>query len=103
MYAIFADGGKQYKVSEGDIVLVERKNMDGKSDINFDTVLMVGEGKSAKIGQPYLAGASVSGNVLEELKMPKIHGFKYRRRKSSAVRWGHRQKMLRVKITGING
>jgi large subunit ribosomal protein L21 len=103
VYAIFEDGGKQYKVSTGDRVLVElRECPESTSDLTFDRVLMVGDGAAARIGQPFLAGASVTGKVLEELKTPKVHGIKHRRRKGYVKRWGHRQKLLKVEITAVN-
>ncbi len=103
MYAIFEDGGKQYKVSTGDRVLVElRERPDGATDLTFDKVLMVGEGPAARIGQPWVDGVTVSGKVLEEHKTPKVHGIKHRRRKGYVKRWGHRQKLLHVEITAVN-
>ena len=101
MYAIFEDGGKQYKVSQGDNLLVEIREQPG-AQIKFDKVLMVGEGASARIGAPYVAGASVSATVAEELKMPKVTGIKFRRRKGYKKKFGHRQRMLRVTIDSIN-
>jgi large subunit ribosomal protein L21 len=103
VYAIFEDGGKQYKVSSGDFLLVERRDLpEGESEITFDKVLMVGEGEDARIGTPWVEGATVAGRVVNELKMPKIHGLKFKRRKGYVKRWGHRQKMLRVQIGTIH-
>ena len=102
MYAIFEDGGKQYKVSEGDKLLIERKDLDqDQTDLTFDKVLMVGEGESAQIGTPWVDGASVSAKVLEEKKLPKVIGIKFRRRKGSMTKWGHRQRALLVEINAI--
>ena len=104
MYAIFEDGGKQYKVSTGDFLLIERKELsDGQSDLTFDKVLMVGEGADAKIGTPWVEGATVSAKVIDELKGPKVRGIKMRRRKGYLKRWGHRQKLLKVEIGAISG
>jgi large subunit ribosomal protein L21 len=103
MYAIFEDGGKQYKAEPGDRVLIElRERPENATDITFDKVLMVGEGAAARIGQPYVAGVTVTGKVLEEFKTAKVHGIKHRRRKGYVKHWGHRQKMLRVEIGTIN-
>ena len=103
MYAIFEDGGKQYKVSAGDAVLIERRDLDEEqSEVVFDQVLMVGAGEDVKIGTPWVAGATVTAEVVSELKMPKIDGVKFKRRKGYMKRWGHRQKMLRVEIAAIN-
>ena len=72
MYAIFEDGGKQYKVSEGDMVLIEKQELEeNQAEITFDKVLMVGEGADAKVGTPWVDGATVKGRiVIPELKMP---------------------------------
>lgn len=103
MYAIFEDGGKQYKVKEGDALLVERRELaEGQSDLTFDNVLMVGEGQTARVGTPRLIGASVTARILEEIKMPKVVGLKFNRRKGYRRKWGHRQRMLKVQITGIH-
>lgn len=103
MYAIFEDGGRQYKVSTGDMLLVDLKELpEGQSDITFDKVLMVGEGAEARIGTPWVDGASVSAKVVNELKMPKVRGVRFRRRKGLYKRWGHRQRMLKVQIGAIN-
>lgn len=103
MYAIFEDGGKQYKVSTGDKVLIEIKDLpEGQTELTFDKVLMVGEGAEARIGTPWVAGASVTGKVLEELKTPKVRGIKFRRRKGYMKTWGHRQRMLAVEIGAIH-
>lgn len=103
MYAIFEDGGKQYKVSEGDALLVELKDLqEGQSEVTFDKVLMVGEGAAAKIGQPYVAGASVLAKIEEDdLQLPKVRGVKFNRRKGYYKRWGHRQRAMKVRISAI--
>lgn len=104
VYAIFEDGGKQYKVSKGDMLLVERRDLDPKkTEIVFDKVLMVGEGEKAKVGVPWVKGATVSAKIAGELKMPKIDGIKFKRRKGYLKRYGHRQKMLKVEISSIKG
>ena len=103
MYAIVEDGGKQYKVSEGDTLLLERRDLDeGQKQITLDQVLMVGEGADAKIGAPTVAGASVTAAVVDELKTPKITGIKFKRRKGYMRKFGHRQQMLKVHIDKIN-
>lgn len=104
MYAIFEDGGKQYKVSPGDKVLLERKDLsEGQVEITLDRVLMLGEGASARIGTPWVEGASVTARVIDERKLPKVVGIKFRRRKGSMTKWGHRQRALLVEISAING
>ncbi len=102
MYAVFEDGGKQYKVSEGDALLIERRDLDeGQAKITFDKVLMVGEGQDARIGTPWVTGATVTAKVTEELKTPKVIGVKFKRRKGYMKRFGHRQQMLKVAIEKI--
>lgn len=104
MYAIFEDGGKQYKVSEGDTLLVELRDLaEGETTITFDKVMMVGGGDAAKIGAPWVSGASVTAKVVDELKMPKVVGVKFSRRKGYKLKFGHRQRQLRLSIEKISG
>jgi large subunit ribosomal protein L21 len=103
VYAIFEDGGKQYKVTEGDALLIERRDLDeGQTEITFDKVLMVGEGADARVGTPWVEGATVTARLIEELKMPKVVGVKLKRRKGYLKKFGHRQQMLKVAIDKIN-
>lgn len=103
MYAVFEDGGRQYKVASGDVVLVDLRDLpEGQSQITFDKVLMVGDGEKSKIGVPYVERATVSGKVLESLKLPKVRGVKFARRKGLYKRWGHRQQVMKVSIDAIN-
>jgi large subunit ribosomal protein L21 len=103
MYAIIQDGGKQYKVSEGDVIDVERRDLPkGTTEVQFDQVLLTSdEDGDVKIGTPVVPGARVTAAVEAEVKGQKIDIVTWRRRKSSMTRKGHRQKYLRVKITGI--
>lgn len=102
MYAIIEDGGKQYKVSTGDVLLVELKDLpEDQTDVTFDKVLMVGEGADAKIGTPWVDGATVQATLVDRMKMPKVRGIKFIRRKGHMTKFGHRQQMLRVKIGEI--
>ena len=103
MYAIIEDGGQQFMVHEGDTIEVGLRPVEkpGQS-LQFDRVLMIGgEGAEAKIGQPYVAGASVSGSFVREVKGPKLVVQKLRRRKNSRTRTGHRQHYLQIKIDKI--
>lgn len=103
MYAIFEDGGRQYKVKTGDALLIDLREMpEGQNEIVFDKVLMIGEGADARVGTPWVSGANVRAKVLEALKMPKVVGFKHLRRKGLRKKWGHRQPMLKVEISAIN-
>lgn len=103
MYAVIEDGGKQYKVSEGDMLLIERRDLaDGVNDLTLDRVMMLGEGNDARVGTPWVEGATVSATVVDEIKTPKVTGVKFRRRKGLMKMFGHRQQMLKVHIDKIN-
>ena len=102
MYAIIEAGGRQLKVSSGDVVRVELAATEEKT-LKFDRVLLVGGGEgAAKVGVPTLAGATVTADVLGNVKAPKVVLQKYKRRKGYSKKQGHRQKLVEVKITGIN-
>ena len=104
MYAVIQDGGRQFTVREGDRILVDRKkDMAENAEIRFDKVLLVGDANGAKVGSPTVAGASVTGTVVCERKGEKLIVFKYRRRKDSKVKRGHRQKYTVVKVEKIQG
>ncbi len=105
MFAIFEDGGRQYKVSEGDNLLIDLKDIaEGQKEVTFSQVLMVGEGAGVKIGAPFIAGASVTATIVaEDMKLPKVTGIKFNRRKGYKKKWGHRQRVMRLKIAGIRG
>ena len=99
MFAIIETGGKQYKVSPDDIIKVEKLAGAAGDTITFDRVLMV----DGKVGKPMLAGASVTGTVLEQGRGEKLLVFKKRRRQNSRRKNGHRQDLTVVRITGIAG
>jgi large subunit ribosomal protein L21 len=99
MYAIIQTGGKQEKVSVGDVVLVER--LANEKDVTFGEVLLVADGDKVSVGQPFVKGAKVTAEILEQTRGPKVVAFTYRRRKSSRRIHGHRQEQTRLKITGI--
>lgn len=103
MYAIIEEGGRQYKVTAGDTILIDRElpSDDDTKSITFDRVLLIGGEGDAKIGLPLLSGATVSADIVGAEKGPKIDIVKYKRRKGYHKKIGHRQKHLRVKITGI--
>jgi large subunit ribosomal protein L21 len=103
MFAVVKTGGKQYRVTENDVLLVEKLDGEEGSAIQFAEVLMLG-GDDVTVGTPFVKGASVSAEVLEQLRGPKVISFKKRRRKHSSQRSrGHRQHLTRVRITGIAG
>jgi len=101
MYAIIEEGGKQFKVTSGDTILIDREAGDDKQ-IKFDRVLLVAGEGTPKVGSPLVANATVSADVVGEEKGDKIDIQKYKRRKGYHKKIGHRQRYLRVKITGIN-
>ncbi len=101
MYAIIATGGKQYKVSEGDIIRVEKLGVEAGETVKFDQVLLV-SGDDLKVGEPTVAGASVEADVVSEGKSKKVIVYKYKRKSGYHKKNGHRQLFTAVKITKIN-
>lgn len=99
-YAIFKTGGKQYRVAEGDVIEVEKLDVEPGSEAKFADVLFFGAGEKFKTGAE-LQGASVTAEVLEQVKGDKVIAFKYRRRKGYHRTVGHRRKLTRIKITSI--
>jgi len=99
MYAIIQTGGKQETVRVGDILSVER--IDKKKDVTFDQVLLVADGDKVSVGDPFVKGARVTADVLEQTRGPKVIAYKARRRKSSRRTRGHRQALTRIRITEI--
>lgn len=103
MYAIIKTGGKQYKVSEGDTLFVEKLAVKDGDKITFDEVLAVGNGDAIKVGTPLVDGASVTAKVaVAEGKAKKVIVFKYKPKKGSAKKQGHRQPYTKVVIEKIN-
>lgn len=102
MYAIIEAGGRQLKVSNGDVIKIEHALEENATNIKFDRVLLVGGDGATKVGTPAVAGASVTADVIRELKGPKIDIVKYKRRKGYDRKTGHRQPLVEIKITGIN-
>jgi len=103
MYAVFSTGGKQYRASEGDVVRVEKLDVEKGSTIELDRVLMVGEGEDVRIGTPVVDGGKVTAEVVDHGRGDKIRIIKFRRRKHSMKQMGHRQYYTDLKITGIEG
>lgn len=101
MFAIIQSGGKQYKVSEGDIIDVELLKEVKDSKISFKDVILFNDGKKTLVGAPIVKGCTVKGELLDEVKGPKVIAFKYKKRKSCHRKVGHRQKYSRVKITAV--
>jgi large subunit ribosomal protein L21 len=100
MYAVISTGGKQYRVQPGETLRVEK--LDAAGAVTFDQVLMVADGDSITLGAPTVAGAKVTGEVVENGRGEKLLIYKYRRRKGYRRKTGHRQPYTAVKISGIH-
>jgi large subunit ribosomal protein L21 len=101
MYAIIQTGGKQYRVEEGQAIYIEKLNAEAGAEVSFDQVLLVG-GDSVKVGSPLVSGATVTGTVEKHGKQKKIIVYKYRAKKDSKTKQGHRQPYTKVVINKIN-
>lgn len=106
MYAVIETGGKQYRVSPGDVIDVERvareaNDSEGDGSLRFDRVLMVNGDNGAQFGSPVVSGALVKASVVGEVRGPKIRVFKKKKRTTYRRTKGHRQDLLRVRIEGI--
>jgi large subunit ribosomal protein L21 len=103
MYAVLVTGGKQYKVSEGDVLYVEKLDAEVDSNVDFDNILMVSkEDGEVVVGKPVVEGANVSAKVLAQGKDKKIIVFKYKRKKDYRRKAGHRQPHTKIQIEMIN-
>lgn len=102
-YAVFATGGKQYRASEGEILRVEKLDAAEGASVEFDQVLMVGEGEAVKIGTPVVDGGKVTAEIQAHGRGDKVGIIKFRRRKHHMKRQGHRQPYTEIRITGIKG
>lgn len=101
MYAVFKSGGKQHRVVEGETLKLEKIEVATGETIEFDEVFLVANGEDIKIGAPVVAGAKVTAEVISHGRGDKVKIIKFRRRKHSMKRQGHRQWYTEVKITGI--
>ncbi len=102
MYAIIVTGGKQYKVANGDVVFIEKLDVEENAEITFDKVLVVSSEDGIKAGAPYVEGATVSAKVLKNGKGKKVTVFTYKPKKNEKRKKGHRQPYTKVEITAIN-
>lgn len=102
MFAVFKSGGKQHRVSEGDVVKLEKIVAEPGEEVIFDEVLMVANGDEVSVGEPFLAGSQVTGEVMRTDRAKKIRIIKFKRRKDYMRRQGHRQWFTEVKITAIS-
>lgn len=103
MYAVFESGGKQHRVQEGETLKLEKIEVPTGDTIEFERVMLVGQGAEVKIGQPLVEGARVTAEVISQGRHDKVNIIKFRRRKHHMKRAGHRQWFTEVKITGISG
>ena len=101
-YAVIETGGKQYRVAEGDVLEIELVDGEAGSSITFDKVLAVSNGESLTCGTPHVDGASVQAEIVEQFRGPKVTAFKKKRRKGYTRKVGHRQDLIKVKITGLS-
>jgi large subunit ribosomal protein L21 len=103
MFAVIVSGGKQYRVQEGQTLKLEKLAVEAGSSVEFDRVLLVGNGDDVKVGAPVVEGAKVAAEVVGHGRGDKVTIIKFRRRKHHMKRQGHRQWFTEVKITGISG
>ncbi len=102
MYAVIVTGGKQYKVSEGDTLFVEKLDAAEGESVTFDEVLVTGDGENVNVGAPKIEGATVEAKVVKNGKAKKIYVFKMKRKKNERKKNGHRQPYSKVEIVKIN-
>ena len=102
MYAVIKTGGKQYKVTEGDVLRVEKLNAEVNATVELNEVLLIANSDNVKVGSPLVEGAKVVVEVLSQGKGPKVINFKYKPKKASHRKKGHRQLFTEVKVVSIN-
>ena len=102
MYAIIETGGKQYKVAAGDVVFVEKLDVEAESEVVFDKVIAIAGDDGIKVGAPYVDGAAVTAKVLKNGKGKKIYVMTYKPKKNEKRKLGHRQPYTKVEIAAIN-
>lgn len=102
MYAVIKTGGKQYRVAEGDVILVEKLDAETGSSVELDDVLMVGNADDTQIGTPFVAGSKVTATVKDQVRGKKVEIIKFRRRKHHQKRTGHRQYHTVLEINSIS-
>jgi large subunit ribosomal protein L21 len=102
MFAVIRSGNKQYKVQTGDVIDVELFEVEEGKEATFSEVLLVADGEAVKIGKPLVTGATVTGEVLGEVKADKVVAFKFRRRHGYHRTVGHRQRHIRIKVNKIS-
>ncbi len=103
MFAVIETGGKQYKVTEGDILFIEKLGVEDGEKVTFDKVLALSNGESLKVGTPYVEGAAVTANVVKNGKGKKILVMTYKAKKNEKKKKGHRQPYTKIQIEKITG
>ena len=103
MRAVFESGGKQHRVTEGEVLILEKLDAAMGEEITFDKVLLVGEGDSVRIGTPYVEGGQVTAEVMQQGRGQKVTIIKFNRRKNYRRKQGHRQLFTQVRIKDIKG
>lgn len=101
MYAVIETGGKQYRVTEGDVIFIEKLDVEENAAVTFDKVVAVAKEDGLAVGAPYVEGATVSATALKNGKGKKITVFTYKPKKSSSRKMGHRQAYTQVRIESI--
>ena len=102
MYAIIETGGKQYKVEAGDVVYIEKLNVEADEAVTFEKVIAVGSEDGIKVGAPYVEGATVAAKALKNGKQKKVTVMTYKPKKNEKRKLGHRQPYTKIEITAIN-
>ena len=102
MYAVIETGGKQYRVEQGDVLFIEKLDVNTDDVVTFDKVIILDSEGKTKIGAPYVKGATVTAKVLKNGKAKKITVFTYKPKKDSKRKIGHRQPYTKVQIDAIN-
>lgn len=103
MFAVIETGGKQYKVTEGDVLFIEKLDVKDGEKVSFDKVLTVASGEKVSVGAPYVDGAKVTANVIKSGKAKKIYVMTYKPKKNEKKKQGHRQPYTKVQIEKIEG
>jgi len=101
MYAVIEMGGKQYRVEPEQILYVEKTGFEKGSDFDIKNVLLVEKDNKVSFGKPILTNVSIKAKILDDVRAPKIVGFKYKSKKNYRRRWGHRQNLQKIQITAI--
>lgn len=101
-YAVIQTGGKQYRVAAGDVIDVEKLDVEAGAEAKFEEVLLVSDGATVSVGAPLVKGAAVTAEVVEQFKDDKVIAFKFKRRKGYHRTVGHRRQLTRLKIKSIN-